>query len=104
VVGVPDPLVGEALAVGDAPAVAVAVGEALAVAVTVGDVAAVAVAVAVGAAPSSRNNIVGLLHHFNFASGKLAGRVVAVAPGFEDAKGLVHEASSSAASSALKAR
>jgi hypothetical protein len=62
----------------------------------------VAVAVAVGTAPSSRNNIVGLLHHFNFASGKLAGSAVAVVPGCEDAKGFVHE-TSSAASSALNA-
>src|SRR5947209_8679361 len=103
VVGVPGPIVGELLAVGEAPAVAVTVGETLAVTVAVAVVVtvAVAVAVAVGAAPSSRNSIVGLLHHFNFASGKLAGSAVAVAPGCEDAKGLEHETSNRAASNAL---
>src|SRR5579859_360728 len=108
VVGVPGPIVGELLAValGEAPAVTVTVGEALAVTVAVGDVVTVAVAVAVtvGAAPSSRNSIVGLPHHFNFASGKLAGSAVAVEPGCEDAKGLEHETSSRAASIALNAR
>lgn len=108
VVGVLAPVVGDALAVvvGDTPAVTVTVGEALAVTVAVGDVVAVTVvvAVAVGAAPSSRNSMVGFPHHFNFARGKLAGIAVAVGPGCEDAKGLEHEASSRAASNALNAR
>src|SRR5690349_9534088 len=106
VVGVPGPVVGELLtvAVGEVAAVTVTVGEALVVTVAVGDVVAVVVAVAVGAAPSSRNSIVGLLHHFNFASGKLAGTVVAVGPCCEDAKGLEHETSSRAASNALNPR
>lgn len=105
VVGVPEPVVGELVAV----AVAVAVGEALDVPVAVGEVVAVAVAVAVvvavGAAPSSRNSILGLLHHFNFASGKLAGSVVAVGPGCEDAaKGLEQDTNSVPASNRLNAR
>src|SRR5579859_7517334 len=108
VVGVPGTLVGEALAVavGEAPAVVVTVGEAPAVADAVGVVVTVAVAVTVGdgTAPSSRNSIVGLPHHFNFARGKFAGCAVAVAPGCEDAKGLEHETSSRAASNALNAR
>ena len=104
VVGVPGPVVGEllavAVAVGEAPAVTVAVGVVVAVAVAV----AVAVTVGVGIMPSSRNNILGLLHHFNFTSGKFAGSVVAVGPECEDAKGLEHETSSSVASNALNAR
>ena len=108
VVGVPGPVVGEALAVavGEAPVVVVTVGEAPAVADAVGVVVTVAVAVTVGdgTAPSSRNSIVGFPHHFNFARGKFAGSAVAVAPGCEDAKGLEHETSSRAASNALNAR
>ena len=97
VVGVPGPVVG----VGELPTVAVvvAVGEPPGVTVEVG----VAVAVAVGTAPSSRNNMLGLPHQVNFASGKSA-ESVAVGTGCEDAKGFEHEASSIPASSALNAR
>jgi ethanolamine utilization microcompartment shell protein EutL len=99
VVGVPGATVGELLAV----AVGVTVGEptAVVVAVTVG---VLAVAVAVGIAPSSRNNMSGLLHHFNFARGTLAGSGVAVGPACGDAKGFEHAASSTPASNTLNAR
>ena len=103
IVGVP----GATVAVGEplGVVVAVAVGEPLGVvvAVAVGVVFAVAVAVAVGIAPSSRNNMVGLLHQCNFASGKSAVSV-AVGVGCEDPKGFEHAASSTPASSVLNAR
>jgi hypothetical protein len=100
VVGVPT------AGVGELRAVAVALGEAPAVTVGVGEVVAVAVAVGVGegTAPSSRNNILGLLHHFNFASGRFAGSAVGVGLAGEDAKGLEQETSSNMASKALNAR
>ena len=96
VVGVPGPVValGELLAV----TVAVAVGEPPVVAV------APAVAVTVGAAPSSRNNILGLAHQLNFASGKFAASVAVGVGDCEAPKGFVHDVSSAPASNAPSAR
>jgi len=117
VVGVPGAVVAVAIAVGEPPAVAVvaavgepvgvvvvAVGEPPGVVVAVGVVVVVVVAVAVGTAPSSRNNMAGLLHQLNFASGK-SGESVAVGVGCVDPpKGFEHETSSTPASNALHAR